>query len=227
MMKPTNPSSESHFADPLDRRLAGRLRRIAEKQRAPQRLRDQVFADLAAEQFDARRRFRWDLLAAGFGGALVSAAAALTLWLAAPNPAPVRDDTPWFDIALNNVTGEATLETNDPTVLRTWLEARVNHDLDVPAIPNAELKGGRLAYVGGIRGVAIEYTLNHAPLTYMTIPHDVMNMFAAAGDSVVTWSARGQRIVMWSQGGETRALVAPISRNELLEIAEHCRRTMI
>ncbi len=227
MMKPAHPSSESHFADPLDRRLAGRLRRIAETQRAPRRLRDQVFADLAAEQLDTRRRFRWDLLAAGFGGALVSAAAALTIWLATPNPAPVRDDTPWLDIALNNVTGEAIFQTNEPTALRTWLEARVSHDLDVPAIPNAKLKGGRLAYVAGFRGAAIEYTLNDVPLTYLMIPHDVMNMFAAAGDSVVTWSARGQRIVMWIQGGDTRALVAPIPRNELLEIAEHCRRTMV
>ena len=225
-MKRKHRGSESHFPDPLDKRLAGRLRMIAETQRAPRRLRDQVFADLAAEQFNTRFRFRWDLFAAGVGGALVSAAAALTIWLVVPNPAQVRDGTPWFDIALNNVTGEATLQTNEPTALRTWLEARVSHDLDVPAIPNAELKGGRLAYVAGIRGAAIEYTLNDVPVTYVMIPQDVIKMFAEEGASVVTWSARGQRIVMWIQGGDTRALIAQIPRSELLEIAEHCRRTM-
>ena len=227
MMKPKHPDAESYFADPLDRRLAGRLRRIAETQRAPRRLRDQVFADVAAEQLDTRHRFRWDLLAAGFGGALVSVAAALTIWLATPNPVTVGDDTPWLDIALNNVTGEATFQTNEPAALRTWLEDRVSHDLDVPAIPSAELKGGRLAYVAGIRGAAIEYILNDVRLTYVMIPNDVMDMFAEAGDSMVTWSVRGRRIVMWSQGGDTRALVAAIPRHELLKIAEHCRRTMI
>ena len=224
-MKPKH--QDSYFADPLDRRLAGRLRRIAETQRAPLRLREQVFADLAADQPGTRHRFRWDLLAAGFGGALISAAAALTIWLATPNPTRAGADTPWLDIALNQVTGDATFLTNEPTALRTWLEARVSHDIDVPAIPNAKLKGGRLAYIAGIRGAAVEYTLNDVPLTYVMIPNDVINMFAEAGDSVVIWSVRGQRIVMWSQGGDTRALVAAIPRDELLEIAEHCRRTMI
>ncbi len=228
-MSSSNFGAEPNFPDPFDRHLAGRLRRIAETQRAPAELRDRVFAELAAQRLGERRWLRWDLVAAGMGGALLSAAAAITIWIAAPNTAPRTGEsaTAWFDVALNNVMGEAYLQTDRPATLRTWFEAQVSHDIDVPAIPDADLRGGRLAYLGGIRGAAIEYRLNDLPLTYLMVPDDVVQAFANPPDSMVTWTERGYRIVMWRQDGTTRALVAPMPRSELIQIAEHCRRTMI
>jgi anti-sigma factor RsiW len=160
---------------------------------------------------------------------VLSAAAAITIWIAAPTTTPRSGESPtaWFDVALSNVMGEAYLQTDRPATLRNWFEAQVSHDLDVPAIPGADLQGGRFAYLGGIRGAAIEYRLNDLPLTYLMVPDDVVDAFANLPDSMVTWMERGHRIVMWRQDGTTRALVAPMPRSELIQIAEHCRRTMI
>lgn len=231
-MKSSHFRKESDHQDPFDRHLVDRLRRIAETQRAPARLREHLFAELAREQFEGRRSFRWDLLAASLGGALVSAAAAAVIWFAAPPSAvqssPELSSTAWLDVAMNKVTGSASMETDQPASLRSWFESQVNHTVDVPAIPDAELLGGRLAFVGGIRGAAVEYRMHDVPLTYLMVPESyVMDMFADALDTLVTGSSQGYRIVMWKQGGATRALVAPMPLEELSQIAEHCRRTMM
>ena len=224
-MSSSNFGPEPNFTNPFDRHVARRLRTIAESQRAPAELRHRVFAEIAGQQ----RWFRWDLLAAGVGGALLSAAAAIIIWIASATTTPLTGASPtaWFDVALSNVMDEAYLQTDRPATLRNWFEAQVSHDLDVPAIPGADLQGGRFAYLGGIRGAAIEYRLNDQPLTYLMVPDDVVDAFANLPDSMVTWMERGHRIVMWRQDGTTRALVAPMPRSELMQIAEHCRRTMI
>ena len=214
--------------DDFDQRLVSRLKRIAEAQRAPQHLRARVYADIAAEQGRARHRWiRWDLIAAATGGALVSATVAVVIMIASGNPAQNQEASAWVDAA-HQVTGDATLETDQPAFLRSWFESQVDHTVDVPNIPDAELKGGRLAYVGGIRGAAVEYQMHGMSLTYLMVPEgNVMDLLASQGDSVLSWSSRGYQVVMWKQGGGTRALVAPMPKDELSQIAEHCRRTMI
>ena len=215
--------------DVIDLRLAARLRRIADAQRAPQYLRNRVYAGLAAERFtDHRRRFRWDLAGAAAGGAFLAAAAALAIWIAGPANRSELPEESWVDVALNQVTGPALMHTNQPASLRSWFESQVDYAVDVPDIPEAVLQGGRLAYVGGIRGAAVEYDLNGQVLTYLMVPDGgVMDRLAGHGDTLVTWSSRGYQIIMWKQGGDTRALVGPLPRKDLYQIADHCRKTMI
>ena len=214
----------------IDLRLVARLRQIADTQRAPQHLRDRVFAGIAGEHFAEKRRgIRWDLIAAATGGAFLSAAAALALWLAVPTSPPARQQAEsWVDIALNQVTGAGVMKTDQPASLRSWFESQVNYTVDVPNIPAANLRGGRLAYLGGVQGVAVEYEIGGQDLTYLMVPEgNVLDMLVEQGDTLVAWSSRGYQIVMWKQGGGTRALVGSLPRNEINDIADHCRRTMI
>ncbi len=214
----------------IDLRLVARLRQIADTQRAPQHLRDRVFAGIAGEHFAEKRRgIRWDLIAAATGGAFLSAAAALVLWLAVPTTPPAQQQAEsWVDIALNQVTGAGVMKTDQPASLRSWFESQVNYTVDVPNIPAANLRGGRLAYLGGVQGVAVEYEIGGQDLTYLMVPEgNVLDMLVEQGDTLVAWSSRGYQIVMWKQGGGTRALVGSLPRREINDIADHCRRTMI
>ena len=226
-MKLANDGNHENRADVFDLRLAARLRSIADSQRAPRYLRERIYAGIAAESFAERRRqFPWDLVGAGAGGAL-AAAAAFAIWLAVPVNRPPLQVESWVDIALNQVTGGAMMQTDEPASLRAWFESQVDYAVDVPDIPDAVLRGGRLAYVGGIRGAAMEYDVHGQDLVYLMVPHgSVMDMLASPGDTLLAWSSRGYQIVMWKQGGGTRALVSQLPQSELYQIADHCRRTM-
>jgi anti-sigma factor RsiW len=227
-MKLYNHKNGDNGQKVIDLRLAARLRHIADTQRVPARLRERVYAGLAADHIAGRRpTFRWDLLGAAGAGALATAAA-LAIWLAVPSPQRAVQAESWVDVAMNQVTGPALVQTNQPTFLRSWFESQAGYTIDVPNIPDATLKGGRLAYVSGIQGVAVEYEIGGQELTYLMVPQgNVMDMLAEAGDTLVTWSSRGLQMVMWKQGGGTRALVGPLPRKDLYDIADHCRRTMI
>ncbi len=229
-MKLDKDDNEQRDLSPIDLRLLARLRQIADTQRAPQHLRDRVLAGIAGEHFAEKRRgVRWDLIAAATGGAFLSAAAALALWLAVPTTPPARQQAEsWVDIALNQVTGAGVMKTDQPASLRSWFESQVNYTVDVPNIPDANLRGGRLAYLGGVRGVVVEYEIGGQDLTYLMVPEgNVLDMLVEQGDTLVAWSSRGYQIVMWKQGGGTRALVGSLPKREINDIADHCRRTMI
>ena len=226
-MKLDNDGNHENRPNVIHLRLAARLRSIADSQRAPRYLRERIYAGIAAESFAERRRqFPWDLVGAGAGGAL-AAAAAFAIWLAVPVNRPPLQVESWVDIALNQVTGGAMMQTDEPASLRAWFESQVDYAVDVPDIPDAVLRGGRLAYVGGIRGAAMEYDVHGQDLVYLMVPHgSVMDMLASPGDTLLAWSSRGYQIVMWKQGGGTRALVSQLPQRELYQIADHCRRTM-
>ncbi len=229
-MKLDKDDKEQGDLSPIDLRLLARLRQITDTQRAPQHLRDRVFAGIAGEHFAEKRRgIRWDLIAAASGGAFLSAAAALAIWLAVPtNPPAQQQAESWVDIALNQVTGAGVMKTDQPASLRSWFESQVNYTVDVPNIPAANLRGGRLAYLGGVQGVAVEYEIGGQDLTYLMVPvGNVLDMLVEQGDTLVAWSSRGYQIVMWKQGGGTRALIGSLPRKEINDIADHCRRTMI
>ncbi len=229
-MKLDKDDNEQRDPTAIDLRLVARLRQIADTPRAPQHLRDRVFAGIAGEHFAEKRRgIRWDLIAAATGGAFLSAAAALALWLAVPTTPPAQQQAEsWVDIALNQVTGAGVMKTDQPASLRSWFESQVNYTVDVPNIPAANLRGGRLAYLGGVQGVAVEYEIGGQDLTYLMVPEgNVLDMLVEQGDTLVAWSSRGYQIVMWKQGGGTRALVGSLPRKEINDIADHCRRTMI
>ncbi len=227
-MKLANEGNHENRPDVIDWRLAARLRSIADSQRAPRHLRERIYTSIATESFAERRQqFRWDLVGAGAGGALLAAAAVFAIWLAVAANRPLPQAEFWVDVALNQVTGGAMMQTDEPESLRLWFESQVDYAVDVPDIPDAVLQGGRLAYVGGIRGAAVEYDVHGQDLVYLMVPQgNVMDMLASQGDTLVTWSSRGYQIIMWKQGGGTRALVGPLPQNELYQIADHCRRTM-
>ena len=119
-MKLHDEGNHEDRADVIDLRLAARLRTIADSQRAPRHLRERIYAGIAAESFAERRQqFRWALVGSGAGGAFLAAAAAFAIWLAVPTARPPLQAESWVDIALNQVTGGAMMQTDEPASLRS------------------------------------------------------------------------------------------------------------
>ncbi len=231
-MKPFSHDETESPESAFDRRIVSRLRNLADAQRAPDYLRQRVFADLAAEPVAPKRRawrLRWDLIGAAGGGALVSAAAAAVLWFAA-SPLPLQNDVPvgWVDAAMSQTVSPPVIETDRAASLQFWFASQAGYSVDIPNIPDAKLLRGRLAEVDGILAAAVDYEIDGVELTYLMVPdRDMINSILPRRDDMALSSSPGYQIIMWHQGGGTRALVAPIPEDQLFQIADHCRRTMI
>ena len=231
-MQSFGPGDKADPESAFDQRIVSRLRNLAEVQRAPDYLRARVLADLAAEQTPKRRAWhvRWDLIGAASGGALVTATAAAVLWFATPDPQVMQTDESvrWVDVAMRQIANPPAIQTNRPASLQSWFVSEAGYSVDIPNIPDAILLGGRLARVEGIVAAAVDYQLDGVDLTYLMVPdRDMISAILERQDDMAMSSAPGYQIIMWNQGGGTRALVAPIPQDQLFQIAEHCRRTMI
>lgn len=231
-MKSFGPGDETYSESAFDQRIVARLRNLAEAQHAPDYLRGRIFADLAAEQAPKRRAWhvRWDLIGAASGGALVTAAAAAVLWFATPDPQVLQTDESvrWVDVAMRQITSPPAIKTNRPAALQSWFVSEAGYSVDIPDIPGAILLGGRLAPVDGVVAAAVDYQIDGVDLTYLMVPNrDMISSILERQNNMAMSAAPGYQIIMWNQGGGTRALVARIPQDQLFEIAEHCRRTMI
>lgn len=230
-MKSFGPGDKENPESVFDRRIVGRLRNLADSRRAPEYLRKRILANLASEQAPRRSawRLRWDLLGAATGGALVTAAAAAMLWFASVPQAGSNDESVrWVDVAMSQITSPPAIQTDQPASLQSWFVSQAGYQVDIPDIPNAILLGGRLAAVEGVTAVAVDYRLDGVALTYLLVPDlDMISSILQRRENMAMAAAPGYQIVMWNQAGGTRALVAPIPENQLFQIAEHCRRTMI
>ena len=231
-MNSFGPGEKESPESAFDRRIVSRLRNLGDAQRAPDYLRERVLANLASEPAGPRRRawrFRWDLIAAAGGGALVSAAAAAVLWFAAsPQSIQNAESISWVDVAMSQTISPPTIQTDRPASLQSWFVSQAGYSVDIPDIPEATLLGGRLTDVQGIIAVAVDYQIDGVDLTYLMVPdRDMISSILQRREDMAMSSAPGYQIIMWNQGGGTRALVAAIPEDQLFQIADHCRRTMI
>lgn len=231
-MKSFGPDEKDLPESAFDRRIVSRLRKLAEAGSAPDYLRERVLADLAAEPAPPKRsvrRLRWDLIGAAAGGAMVTAAAAAVLWFtASPQASQTDESIGWVNLAMSHVISPTALQTDRPTSLQSWFASQAGYSLEIPDIPEAKLLGGRLTDLEGVIAAAVDYQIDGVALTYLIVPNrDMISSILKRRDDMAMSSAPGYQIVMWNQGGGTRALVAPIPEDQLFQIADHCRRTMI
>lgn len=205
--------------------LRARVRRVGQSQRAPRELRERVYSALAAErvaQTDRRRRRRVGTLALG---ALAAAAVVLLVVLGRPAMTPDRLARPFVEEVLRDVP-EGIVTAATPERLAMWFAEHIGHAVPVLDIPGAELTGGRIAYLGGVRSAAVHYRMHGLPLIYFIVPGQRLLGRTIADGDVVTPAAQGFEVVIWGEPGAVHAVAAPMRRDELLAIAEECRRKL-
>ncbi len=116
------------------------------------------------------------------------------------------------------------LTSADADALEKWLEPQVGFRVEIPAIARASLMGGRVAVLDGARGVVLVYDLDGTRLTYFALPTRDAWSRGLTSEAVTPVSRNGYELAMWTERGATRALVAPMQRVAVLEVAEDCRR---
>jgi anti-sigma factor RsiW len=206
----------------LQRELRERLKRAGQATLAPRELRDRVYAGLAAARVAeaSRRRRSTAWLVAG-----LVAAAAGWFWFYQSAPSAEKMAQPFVEEVLREMP-EGMVAEADSRKLARWFAERLGHGVPVLEIPGAELVGGRIAYIGGVRSAALHYRSWGMPLIYFVVPATSLLGKELSEDRVVTFSSRGFEVVLWREPGALHAVAAPLGRSELVAIAEECRRKL-
>lgn len=200
--------------------LSARLRRLAATP-APARLRARILATLDAESVTAtaRRRARWF---AGTGAVLLAAAAAIAL-LVGPGPEPATIASPLVQHARVPLDEAQSITSSNVDDVERWFAETMGHPVAVLNITDAYLVGGRVATLDGSRAAVVVYLYHGMPLTYFALPtNDVMGV-PVRGDQVMATSVDGYEVALWTEDGKARAVVAPMPRAEVMDVAKECR----
>lgn len=235
--RPATPGSAGAFAHvqqcadcerffARQRNLTQRLRRLSSTP-APRALRERVEHAITQDVVAMRAPGRRGAWLAG-GGVLVATAAALVLILGAPK-IPDRVAQPLVEHA-SQTTLEAPFEgsgaftaTSDHRQLYRWFTARVDYAVNVPQIDDAKLMGGRVVELGGQRVAAVIYMYRNHTVTYYPLSSGEVMGSPVDWDKILAQSADGYELAMWQEQGRARAVVAAMSRGDLMSFAEECR----
>ncbi len=207
----------------LQRELKERLKRAGRATVAPRELREQVYAELAAARVaEVSRRRRLTALGAVAGGA-----AAVVAWLLFYQPAPSAERLaqPFVDEVLREMP-QGMVAQADSRILARWFAERLGHAVPVLDIPGAELVGGRIAYIEGVRSAALHYRAWGMPLIYFVVPGTSLLGREISEDELVILSSRGFEVVVWREPEALHAVAASLQRSELMAIADECRRKL-
>ncbi len=197
----------------LVRRL-GRLATVT----APAGLRARIAAALETAR-PARGR-RWAV--AGVSAAL--AAAALGLVVLRPTSVPPEATRPLVVEARVGL-DEAAMASSDLAQIEAWLAERLGYRVVVPDITDATPVGARIATLGGASiPMAVYVYANGMPLSYFALPSGELMGVPVPGRDVLAVSSNGHQVALWTEQGLVRAVVAPMHREALIEIARECQR---
>ncbi len=181
---------------------------------APSGLRTRI---LAATVQRPRGRSRWQL-----GGALATAAAVILL-ATTQLPRGNALALPLVEAARSQLAQTTMFETGHIRAAESWLEREIGYPVLVPDIPEAVLVGARVSDVGGQRSAIVVYLSRGMPVTYFALPTGQVMGRPVHDRGVISGASDGYEVALWTEQGRTRAIVAPMSRQEVIEIANECR----
>ena len=177
-------------------------------------------AAVAAARNPRRRPLTW--------GFMVAAAAAILLLVTIPmrstDFATRNAVAPLVDQASIGPWSTESLASSDPVQLGAWLESQIGYHVDVPAISNAVLMGGRVTDLNHAPAAAVIYTMHGKQLTYFAVPTANLLGTTISNARVRTVSSGGFNVATWSEAGAARAVVAAMDEKEVTAVARECRR---
>ena len=160
-------------------------------------------------------------------GSLVAAAAIVLLLMSILKPTglPTQNAVaPLVNQASMGLSSTGALASSDPDQLGTWLESQMGYHVDVPAISNAVLLGGKVADLNHVPAAAVMYTMHGKQLTYFAVSTANLLGTTVSNDRVRTVSSGGYNVATWSEAGAARAVVAAMDETEVVAVARECRR---
>jgi len=130
---------------------------------------------------------------------------------------------PLVAAARSHLAETTMFETGEIPVAEAWLERKIGYPVVVPDIPNAALVGARVSDIGGQRSAVVVYLARGMPVTYFALPTGDMMGRRTRDPGVVSGASDGYEVAMWTEDGQMRAIAAPMSRLEVIDLANECR----
>ena len=194
--------------------LLADLRRVS----APSHLRSRISSALEAEVAGIPvrgRRWPW--------AGLLAAAAAITLLAITQLPNGDALAAPLANAARTELEHTTMVGTANLAEAEAWLEREMGHRIAIPDIANAVLVGARISDIGGQRSAAAVYLSRGMPVTYFAMPTGEVMGRRVDPNSITAGTSGNYEVALWTEHGHTRAIAAPMTRVEIVEMANECR----
>ncbi len=206
------------------RSVADRLRVISNSQKSPGDLRAKVLAAINREETVApsrtiKRFARWPVL-----GGLVAAAAALAIWIGGDPQTGLTGSA--VAAAMQNAPTRDSMVTTESGSLQDWFRTHSIPVFEIPMIENAQLTGGRVIQLAGRQSAAVDFIKDGLQLTYVMAPVSEWLEELSIKD-IMMLRSHGHEVALWEEDGTARAVLSPMPRRQLLEIAEQCKNKRI
>lgn len=157
---------------------------------------------------------------------VLALAATLTLLVFRGGSAP----NPQIDFATLTATGiwessDERTEGSDTAQLVVWFAAHYDYPVTIPDIPGGTVTGASVAAFEGNPSAAVSYDMSGTKLTYLVVQAShVRNRSITNGDGPYYMSDSGENAVLWGWEESARMLVGDLPAEDLMRIAERCRR---
>jgi hypothetical protein len=208
--------------------LGEHLRRLAPRPHAPVTVRERVFTALARARVTAlasspsARRAPWWMTAA----VLLLAGSVGLLWVTrSRHEGSARGEHDALSAVaedhVRSLSDQRILASETDTVAR-WLSKHVPFAVHVPALPNAQLEGGRLCFLQRQRGVVLWYRVEGYLVSYYIMPRTPHDDSVPALSAFHKGAEAGYRVVAWHEDGLLHALVGALPYERLLGLARVC-----
>lgn len=156
----------------------------------------------------------------------MAAVLALLVVRAIPAPFPASGESPISAALIWEASHEKTGETN-PQDLEAWFSSKFDSPVMVPEIEGGRLVGGGLANFHGHRSATVSYDFDGTRVTYMIIQSSNVlgrSISHGQGPHFIGESAGNENTVLWGIHDTARLLVGALPADQLMNIAERCRR---
>jgi anti-sigma factor RsiW len=211
------------------RSVAAMIAAAAPRDTAPAEVRERLFTVIARERagVESRRSRRAWVVRWAAAAAAVAMFVVGIMWLRGPG-----GEQPGGDLMARladdhtRSASESRLVAHDPGLVRSWLTPQVSFAVHVPSLPNATLRGARVALVDGRRSAVLEYEVQGATVSYFVIPQPNGETVLGGPIHVQVTTRAGYRMVMWREPGLLHAMVGDLSPTQLTQLAHACIRQM-
>jgi hypothetical protein len=117
--------------------------------------------------------------------------------------------------------------SGDSAVVARWLASRLPFAMDVPSLPNLELRGARLCIMDGRRGGVVEYSAEGRSVSYFVVPVWPAPATPPRPGELRLVSREGYHVAAWGEPGLVHALVGDLPEAALVQLARLCMRQMM
>ncbi len=118
---------------------------------------------------------------------------------------------------------QAMLVSQDPDQIEQWIEHQLGYHVAVPMITNATLEGARVTSVAKQRSAAVVYRSRGEPVTYFALAEGEVFGRSVRSDQLVSGRSGDYEVALWTENGQVRAIAAPMTRPEVVDMANECR----